>query len=152
PTFSSTAAKLLRAEILSGGIPAGSKLHVRDLCTRLGISVSPMREALNQLAAQGFIQHSDQRGFTVPPTDINDLADLTFARVALNDIAVRDAIANGDAQWEEEVLLAHHRLSRANRNDPEGSGEWETLHRRYHQSLLAGCRSHRITAFCQQLF
>lgn len=151
PTFSAAAVRQLRDEILSGAIQPGAKLRVRDLCTRLGISVSPVREALNQLTAQGLVQHSAQRGFTVPPADIDDLADLTLARLALNEAAVRDAIAHGDAQWEEEVLLAHHRLSRAERN-PGGPGDWEALHRNFHQALVNGCRSRRIVAYCNQLF
>src|SRR6478752_2261033 len=91
PTYSTTAVRQLRDEILSGEIAPGAKLHVRDLCDRLGISVSPVREALNQLTAQGLVQHSSQRGFTVPPANIDDLADLTLARVVLNEAAVRDA-------------------------------------------------------------
>lgn len=151
-TFSSTAVKRLRDEILSGAILPGTKLQVRELCSRLGISVSPVREALNQLAAQGLVQHSDQRGFTVPSVDVDDLADLTLARIAINEAAVRDAIAHGDAEWEEGVLLAHHRLSRANRNAMSGPADWEVLHRRFHQALVAGCRSQRIATYCQQLF
>lgn len=151
-TFASAAFNRLREEILSGAIPAGAKLHVRDLCDRLGISVSPVREALNQLAALGLVHHSDQRGFTVAPMDVEDLTDLTLARVALNDIAVRDAIAHGDAEWEEEVLLAHHRLSRARRDTAEGKAAWEALHRRFHQVLLSACRSKRIVDYCEQLF
>ena len=151
-TFSSTAVKQLRDEILSGAILPGTKLHVRELCGRLGISVSPVREALNQLAAQGLVQHSDQRGFSVPSVDIEDLADLTFARVALNEIAVRDAIKHGDAEWEEGVLLAHHRLTRADRNALGGPVDWEILHRRFHHALVSACRSQRIANYCQQLF
>lgn len=152
PTYSATAVRQLRDEILSGEIAPGAKLHVRDLCDRLGISVSPVREALNQLTAQGLVQHSSQRGFTVPPANIDDLADLTLARVVLNEAAVRDAIANGDAAWEEGVLLAHHRLSRADRSVKSGPGGWEALHRRFHMALVEGCRSKRVVAFCEQLF
>lgn len=151
-TLSSTAVKRLRDEILSGAIQPGTKLHVRELAGKLGISVSPVREALNQLAAQGLVQHSDQRGFTVRPVDIDDLADLTLARVALNEIAVRDAIAHGDARWEENVLLANHRLTRADRNADTGSADWEVLHRRFHQALIEGCRSKRIAIYTEELF
>lgn len=151
-TFSSAAVRRLRGDILSGELLPGTKLQVRELCARLGISVSPVREALNQLAAQGLVRHSEQRGFTVALTDVDDLADLTLARVALNDAAVRDAVSHGDARWEEDVLLAHHRLSRQDRHANDGSADWEALHRRFHQALIAGCRSRRITAYCEQLF
>jgi DNA-binding GntR family transcriptional regulator len=144
--------KQLRDEILSGTIRPGAKLHVRDLSDRLGISISPVREALNQLTAQGLVQHSAQRGFTVPPANIDDLADLTLARIALNEVAVRDAIAHGSAQWEEDLLVAHHRLSRAERKAEGRPADWELLHRRFHQALIDGCRSKRIRDYCSQLF
>ena len=82
--MSTEAFERLRDDILSGTIPPGAKLHIRDQCARLGIGLSPMREALNQLAAQGFAAQSDQRGFTAAPLNLQDLADLTLARAAVN--------------------------------------------------------------------
>jgi GntR family carbon starvation induced transcriptional regulator len=151
-TLASAAFARLRTEILSGAVPPGSRLHIRDLCDRLGIGLSPVREALNRLSAQGLVRQSDQRGFTVAPIDLDDLADLTVARAALNEAALRDSILHGDAAWEEAVLVAHHRLARSPRRDGEVHLEWEALHRSFHNSLLAACRSGRIRLYCEQLF
>jgi DNA-binding GntR family transcriptional regulator len=140
----------IRDEIMAGQIEPGTKLHVRDLSDRLGLSVSPVREALNQLAAQGIVQHSAQRGFTVPVANLDDLSDLTLARTALNEATVRDAVLHGGTDWEEEILLTHHRLSRTDRSiDPE---TWEILHQKFHKAIVAGCRSRRLINFCNQLF
>lgn len=149
-TLSGAAMKQIRDEILSGAFEPGAKLHVRDLSDRLGLSVSPVREALNQLAAHGIVQHSAQRGFTVPPASLDDLADLTLARTALNEAVVRDAVLHGGSQWEEDILLAHHRLSRANRTT--SPAEWETLHRGFHMAVVNGCRSRRLINYYNQLF
>lgn len=140
----------IRDEILSGAFEPGAKLHVRDLSERLGLSISPVREALAQLAAQGIVQHSAQRGFTAPAANLDDLADLTLARMALNDVTVRDAVLNGNAEWEEQILLAHHRLSRTDR--AESPGDWEAQHRRFHMAIFEGCRSQRLVNYCIQLF
>jgi GntR family carbon starvation induced transcriptional regulator len=147
-TLASEAHARLRTEILSGAIPPGSRLHIRDLCDRLGIGLSPVREALNRLSAQGLVRQSDQRGFTVAPIDLADLADLTLARSALNEAALRDSIAHGDPAWEEAVLVAHHRLARS----PRGTPDWEQHHRAFHASLLAACRSGRLRLYSEQLF
>ncbi len=151
-TLASAAYARLRTEILSGAVPPGSRLHIRDLCERLGIGLSPVREALNRLSAHGLVRQSDQRGFTVAPIDLDDLADLTVARAALNEAALRDSIAHGDAAWEEAVLVAHHRLARSPRDDGEVYPEWEIHHRAFHGSLLAACRSGRLRLYCEQLF
>ena len=147
-TLASEAHARLRTEILSGAVPPGSRLHIRDLCDRLGIGLSPVREALNRLSAQGLVRQSDQRGFTVAPIDLADLADLTIARAALNDAALRDSIAHGDPAWEEAVLVAHHRMARC----PLGTPDWELHHRAFHTSLLAACRSGRLRLYSEQLF
>jgi GntR family carbon starvation induced transcriptional regulator len=70
----------------------------------------------------------------------------------LNEAALRDSIAHGDAAWEETVLVAHHRLTRSPRDESEVYPEWEIHHRAFHGSLLAACRSGRIRLDCEQLF
>ncbi len=150
-TLASAAHARVRAEILSGAIPPGSRIHIRALCARLGLGLSPVREALNRLSAQGLVVQSDQRGFTAAPLDLADLADLTLARAAVNAAALRDALAHGDAAWEESLLLAHHRLARTPRRaavDPA----WEARHAAFHAALLAGCRSGRLRLYAGQLF
>jgi len=154
PTFTlaSTAHARLREEIISGTIAPGSRIHIRDLCDRMGIGLSPMREALNRLSAQGLVRQSDQRGFTAAPLDLADLTDLTQARAAVNAAALRDAITHGDAAWEERVLLAHHRMARIPREADAVRAEWEVLHRAFHAELLSACRSGRLRLYCEQLF
>ena len=142
----------LRSDILSGAIVPGARIHIREQCERLAIGLSPIREALNRLAAQGFVLQTDQRGFTAAPLNVADLTDLTLARTAVNEAALRDAIAHGDDVWEENLLLAHHRLSRTPRQPDEMSPEWEQRHQAFHDALVAGCRSGRLRLYCAQLF
>ena len=151
-TLATHAYDRLRADILNGAIAPGTRLHIRHQCLRLGIGLSPMREALNRLAAQGFVVQSDQRGFTAAPVALADLSDLTLARSAVNEAALRDSIAHGNAEWEEALVLAHHRLARVPRPFGESFPEWEERHRQFHGALLAGCRSGRLQIYCEQLF
>jgi GntR family carbon starvation induced transcriptional regulator len=151
-TLASLAYARLRTDILSGTMPPGRRLHIRDLCGQLGIGLSPVREALNRLSAQGLVLQSDQRGFTVAPVNLDDLGDLTLARVALNEAALRDSVAHGDAAWEEAVLVAHYRLARTPLGDGAVCPAWEARHREFHLALLAACRSGRIRLYCEQLF
>ena len=151
-TLATEAYERLRLDILSGAIAPGTRVHIREQCARLGIGLSPTREALNRLAAQGFVLQTDQRGFTAAPLDAADLTDLTLARAAVNEAALRDAIAHGDGEWEEGVVLVHHRLSRTPRGKGETSPEWEERHAAFHEALLAGCRSRRLRLYAAQLF
>lgn len=156
-TLATSAYLRLREEIITGRLTPGRRLHIRQLCDRFGMGLSPMREALNRLSAEGLLRQQDQRGFATAPLDLEDLAELTRSRRWLNELALRHAIADGDAAWEEALLLAHHRLQRTPRYsnavtpgayDPD----WERAHRAFHSALLAGCRSRWIRDFCEQLF
>lgn len=156
-TLASAAYDRLRQEVTKAQLLPGQKLNIRQLCERYGIGLSPMREALTRLSRDGLVTHTDQQGFRVAPISIAELQELTRTRCWLNEIALRESIAHGDAAWEEDVLLACHRLLRLPREPLQGEATmrdaaWEQAHRAFHASLISACRSHWLTAFCEQLF
>lgn len=146
----------LRDAILGGALDPGMKLNVRDLGAQFNTGLSPVREALNRLAMEGLAQHADNRGFVVAPVSLTELLDLTQARCWMNDIGIRKSIELGDAQWEEDVLVACHRLSRTRRDPPDGSvgpdPAWNTVHKAFHQTLISACGSNWLIETCSQLF
>ena len=146
----------LRKDIISVAVPPGEKLHIRSLCERFDVGLSPVREALSRLSTEGLVAQNDHRGFTVAPISEADLVDLTRARSWLNDIAIRKSIERGDAAWEESVVLSYHRLFRTPRFAPgvetERSEAWEIAHRNFHSSLISASGSDRLTHYCEQLF
>lgn len=155
-TQASIGYELLRNDIVTGRLPAESKLKIRDLCSRYGLAMSAIREALNRLVQDGLAQLVDLKGFTVSPISEQDLLELTRARVWLNEMGVRESIAHGDAAWEESVLLAYHRMAKIKKyrdDDPDiVTAEWEAAHRLFHAALISACRSTWIIKFCEQLF
>jgi DNA-binding GntR family transcriptional regulator len=155
-TLASIVYERLRKDIISVAVPPGEKLHIRSLCERFDVGLSPVREALSRLSTEGLVAQSDHRGFAVAPMSEADLVDLTRARSWLNEIAIRKSIENGDAAWEETVVLSFHRLSRTPRFAPgvetERSEAWEIAHRNFHTSIIAGSGSERMTHYCEQLF
>ncbi len=146
----------LRQDIISVTIPPGEKLHIRSLCERFDVGLSPMREALSRLSRESLVVQNDHRGFSVAQMSKEDLLDITHARCTLNGIAIRNSIEHGDAVWEESVVLAFHRLSRTPRYLPgqqsERSQAWEIAHRNFHSSLIAASGSRRMEAYCEDLF
>ncbi len=155
-TLASAAYDRLRHEIITVAIAPGAKLHIRALCDRFGVGLSPMREALSRLSSEGLVSQSDHRGFAVAGLSEDDLLDLTRARCWVNEMAIRTSIRDGDAAWEETVVLSFHRLSRTPRFEAEGaetrSPAWERAHRVFHSSLIAASGSRRLEQYCEQLF
>lgn len=154
-TMATSVYALLRADLLSGRLAPDSKVRVDWVVARYGAGASPVREALNRLAAEGLLNRRDQRGFSVVPVSAADLEELTRTRCLIEEVALREAIANRSDGWEEGIVLALHRLSRVPRQlagEPAGPNpEWESAHRRFHGALIAACNSRWLIGFCEQL-
>lgn len=153
-TLSTVVYQRLRNDIVGGRIAPGQKLRIVELTRRYESGANPLREALNRLCGETLVVYSEKRGFTVAPIGPEDLRDLTRARCMLSEIGLRESIAHGDAKWEEEVLLALHRLEKATRDfDPEyPNPRYELLHRAFHSTVLAGCGSQWIVTIVEKLF
>lgn len=138
----------LRDDILRGVLAPLKRLRLNDISARYGCGAIPMREALNRLAAEDLVIHAEQRGFAVAPMSAQALRDLARARSLLAEVAVREAVLNGDAAWEERVLVSYHRLSKIARSDPG----FEPMHREFHSALVSGCGSQWIVTLSERLF
>ena len=136
----------LRADILGGRLEPGSRLKMSDLSTRLGVSLSVLREALSRLVEQGLVTLEPQVGFRVVSLSPDELVDLTAARVQIEVAALRASIRHGDLAWESAVLGTHHALARTPPLEP-GVGvspAWVEAHAAFHQALIGGCGSKRL--------
>lgn len=153
-TLASAVYRRLRQDIIAGHLKPNAKLNIKQLCEQFGSALSPVREALNRLAPEGLVQQIDNRGFVVAPISVSEMNDLTLARCWMNEFALRDAITHGDTAWEENLVLALHRLSRTPRgeNDEAQHETWSRMHRDFHSALIAGCRSKRILRYCEETF
>ncbi len=81
----------IREAILSGMLPAGSRIEQGKLASDLNVSIVPVREALKKLEAEGFVQIIPRRGAFVTQTSISDMEDLYFARSAIEGQAAYHA-------------------------------------------------------------
>lgn len=76
-------AEVLRESILAGVFARGQKLKQAEIAARLGISITPVREALKLLAAEGYINMSAHRGAVVAPFQVERVDELFQLRLAL---------------------------------------------------------------------
>lgn len=150
-TLATAVYEQLREDILSAALLPGDKLGMEVLRARYDVGGSPLREALNRLVAEGLVTQEDQKGFRVSSVSLRDLHELTHTRRLINEIALRESVRNGDAAWEERVLLAYHRMARAIQGGAP-KVETEKCHREFHRALISGCGSSQLMQISQQLF
>ena len=102
---SAAATELIRQAILDGRLEPGSRLKEEELARELGISRTPVREALLMLQAEGLIDATPNRGAVVRSHDADDLVDLYQLRALLEGYAARRA-ATSDLRVDELDLCA----------------------------------------------
>lgn len=143
----------LRAELLGGSFLPGSKIRLAGVGSRYGVSLSVVREAMTRLAGEGLVRALPQRGFCVTPLSVQDLRDLTRARVLIETAVLRESIGQGGLEWESAVLAAHHTLQGTPYTTREGhlGGDWSEAHHAFHRALLTGARSPRLESIATEL-
>lgn len=139
----------LRDMILSGALPAGQKLKIEQLRGMLNTGASPVREALSLLTSDFLVERIDQRGFRAAPANKANFEEILALRCTLEDLALRQSIANATHEWEERLVLTHHRMKKAAGQD---NVIFEEAHKMFHMSLLANSGSPMLERFCAQLY
>ena len=156
PSLTSQTYQRIRDMIIHGELPPGHKLKIENLRKTLGTGASPIREALSLLTSDHLVERIDQRGFRVSHINLESFRELLKTRCWLEQRAFRESIEHGDDEWEERIVIAHHRLSRAPRSiDDSGfkiNTEWEIRHKLFHMALLSACGSSIMLKFCDQLY
>ncbi|MDX6560244.1 MAG: hypothetical protein QOD65_58 [Gaiellales bacterium] len=133
----------LRAAILTGEIPAGTKLVEANLAERYGTSRGPIREAVRELARQGLVVELPRRGSVVATLTSRDLAEVYEVREALESGASKAAIRRAS---DAELRGLERRLEPMEHawEDNAWSLDSVELDFAFHRALLALARNERM--------
>ena len=107
----------LRRLVITGELPPGTRIVEDRLAARLGVSRNPVREALQALAAEGFVDILPRRGAVVAQGTQEEAEDLFDVRAALEPLAARLAARRSDGAGHERLRDV---LQRARRATDEG--------------------------------
>jgi DNA-binding GntR family transcriptional regulator len=138
----------LRERILSGDLPRGTKLRQASLAEELGVSRTPLREALRRLSTEGLVEFSPNRGATVSELDFGDMRHAWSARVALEPGAARLAAErrDGDSIAAMRDAIAHQRAAADDKDGSFGAN------RTFHLALAAASGNPHLTRFAEMLW
>ncbi|ADU00321.1 MULTISPECIES: GntR family transcriptional regulator [Mycolicibacterium] len=102
PQLAEDVARFVRRRIFDGTYPAGRYIRLEQLAAELGISVTPVREALFGLRAEGLLTQQPRRGFVVSPITERDIADVSDVQAHIGGVlASRAAELITDEQLAE---------------------------------------------------
>ena len=101
----------LRDAFTRGAFAPGDTLSLRSLAEQLGVSMTPVREAVRRLVAEGALVDTPSRTLIVPPFDAKRAADLKSARLSLEALVLDQAMARitpADIDALEVILRRPH--------------------------------------------
>ncbi|MCE3552442.1 GntR family transcriptional regulator [Pseudonocardia sp. RS11V-5] len=139
----------LRAAVISGELAPGSLHSVQNLATQLGVSRTPVREALIKLAQQGMVRFERNRGVRILLTSLHDLEEVFALRLLLEPPAVRRATTRLDGNQRRELRRMFAHMEKAARADDEFT--MFEHDRRFHRVLLEASGNARLAAFVDGL-
>jgi len=148
----SRAYEYLRSGILSGELPAGSRLREIELAERAGVSRTPVREAIRRLGAEGLVHVEPRLGAVVRAWSREEIEDIFSLRAVLEArVAARAASRASEKDVIELRRLAEQMAAMSARKAPGHRERIGRLNAQFHRKLMDVAGSERLRAMVGQL-
>ena len=138
----------VRAAIVENRYPPGQRLVEQRIAEELGLSRTPIREALRLLEAEGLVVSERNRGAMVRPLSPTEVVDLYGLRIRLESYAVEVATERATEAELGDLVAAADAFGEVRRtfdvDSVEGVRELHEANRRFHDGILAAARHHRL--------
>lgn len=131
----------LRASILQGEYSPGEFLSENAVAEKLGMSRTPVREALQTLAREGFLESIPARGFCVPRWSMEDIREMFELRECLEGYAARCAALRASEDDIKELERLYQISVQA-----KTWQEWVQTGTEFHHYIFSIARNHRLSA------
>lgn len=141
--------RALEEEIFAGSLRPGSKLDEEALAQRFGLSRTPIREAILQLANAGLVEKKPRQGAVVAPFELHRMVQMFEVMSEIEGVCCRYA-ARRMASEEIEALERHLQACRAecDENDLEG---YFAANRVFHRAIYEGSHNEVLAEMAQNL-
>jgi DNA-binding GntR family transcriptional regulator len=142
PQLSDEVAAALRARIMSGELRPGARVRLEEVAAQLGVSITPVREALLTLRGEDMVVLEPRKGYVVAPLSRQDVTDLFRLQGDIaGELAARVAARVTDEQ-RAELARADQKLSRARR-----IADVERLEYEFHRSVNRLAEARKLSWF-----
>jgi DNA-binding GntR family transcriptional regulator len=144
-TLPSLVYQKLKEAILNGVFSPGQMLRQDEVATKLGVSRSPLREALPRLEADGIVVLHPRRGYAVAALDPKQITEVFDLRCLLESELARRSIENRtDSDIANIYLIVAEMKREAERETVNDLSHWFNLNMQFHRALLipANCPHH----------
>jgi len=139
----------IEERIVVGDLPPGARLDEAELAGTFGVSRTPIREALIQLASAGFVEMRRRRGSIVAEILPERLREMFDVMAELEAMCARLVATRSDEAERSAIAAAHEASEKALRaKDPDG---YYRLNEKFHLALYAACHNGFLKEMATQL-
>lgn len=139
---------MLRELIVTGELQAGAALRQRDLATRLGVSATPIREALRRLESEGLVNTDQHRGATVADSQLGASEENYLVRAALEPLAAQLAAQRISEAQLEEITRINAKIGDLAEDDPS----YASLNKDFHFAIYQAADSPVLVSLMRMLW
>lgn len=136
----------LRRAILRGTLAGGTRLVQAEIAAELGVSTTPVREALRDLATEGLVDLDAHRGASVHELELSEVQEIYSLRLLLEPEAMRRTSVELD-----EAALNRAELVQKQMDEELDNGIWADLNREFHGMLVDGLELPRLRSILHNL-
>jgi DNA-binding GntR family transcriptional regulator len=143
-TYADEVILAIRTAIVRGSLPPGGRLSEPALARQLGVSRTPVREAIRALEREGLVMRQPGRGLSVVEISVDDVQEIYAIKSVLEGVAVRLACQRAsDGDLERLYRYVRDMETLAGGAD---IGAYAEVSREFHAALIRAARSPRLTA------
>lgn len=139
--------KVLREAILKGQIQPGEHLVQDDIAKSFGVSRMPVREAIKQLAAEGFVVFEPHKGAIVKKFTKHELEEIYFLRSKFEPLAAFESLKLITENQIQQLISLVEEMNEI--DDPE---QFIELNIQFHQLLIENCPWGKLNTIIQSLW
>ena len=152
----SRVAQRIRELIVEGALPPGARVAEAAIAERLGVSRTPVRNALPALASEGLLEPAGKRGFAVRNFTVEDSYRATEIRCVLEGYAARELASREDrgpivAQLRETIGEGDKIFAKGHvvKDDEDA---YATMNRRFHDLIVGGARDPLLSDLIHRVY
>ncbi|HEX2283308.1 MAG TPA: GntR family transcriptional regulator [Mycobacterium sp.] len=149
PQLAEDVARIVRRRIFDGTYAAGEYVRLDQLAVELGISVTPVREALFVLSAEGLLSQQPRRGFVVVPVTGRDLADVANVQAHIGGELAARAASNITDEQLRELEKIQTELEDAYASDDDDRAV--RLNHEFHKAINVAADSPKLAQLMSQI-
>jgi DNA-binding GntR family transcriptional regulator len=134
--------RALKTEIIKGSLKPGTKLSEGKIAEQMGVSRTPVREVLKQLAAEGFVKMNPNQAVAVSNASVEDVKEVLQIRGVLEGLAARLATKTINEEEIKELEKYQKRMEQyTNKDDVLAFSEMDA---EFHELILNICGNNRL--------